>query len=242
MAKGRYLTGGHPFLDGVLDLKSYKTIMKEGYFLLEEKRSRFIARARPVENENEALQFIQDIKAACWDATHNCYAYSVGNDSLYQRYSDDGEPQGTAGLPMLDVIRKKGLHNVVVVVTRYFGGILLGAGGLVRAYSKACAGGLEDGGEVWVKSCLKLKLPVEYHLSGKIQNMLINEGFIIADTSYTDVVTFTIYSSVERKEFLEEQVREITGGVLLLEQAGMEDIRVDSKGNVLEDRNRENKG
>ncbi|HHY64640.1 MAG TPA: YigZ family protein [Clostridiaceae bacterium] len=216
--------------------------MKEGYFLLEEKRSRFIARAKPVGSEAEALKFIQDIKTACWDATHNCYAYSVGNDSLYQRYSDDGEPQGTAGLPMLDVIRKKGLHNVVVVVTRYFGGILLGAGGLVRAYSKACAGGLEDGGEVWVKSCLELKLTTEYHLSGKIQNMLKNEGFIIADTTYADTVTFTVYSPVERKECLEEQVREITGGSLLLEEAGIKDICVDKNGNVLEDRIMEKKG
>jgi len=222
-------------------LKSYKTLMREGYFLLEEKRSRFIARARPVQTESEALDFIQSIKTSCWDATHNCYAYSVGTDSLYQRYSDDGEPQGTAGLPMLEVIKKKGLHNVVVVVTRYFGGILLGAGGLVRAYGKACAGGLEDGGEIWVKSCLKLRLPVEYHLSGKIQNMLLSEDFIIADTEYTDVVKFTVYSPAERKEFLESQIREITGGVLLLEEAGIEDIRVDDKGNVLEDKNKEKK-
>lgn len=229
------MTAGHPFLNGVYKLKSYKTLMKDGYFLFEEKRSRFIARAKPIQTESEAIDFIQAIKTSCWDATHNCYAYSVGNGSLYQRYSDDGEPQGTAGLPMLDVIRKKGLQNVVVVVTRYFGGILLGAGGLVRAYSKACAGGLEDGGEIWVKSCLKLRLPTEYHLSGKIQNMLLNEKFIIADTSYTDVVTFTIYSPVERKEFLEDQIREITGGMLLLEEAGIEDIRIDNDGNVLED-------
>lgn len=222
-------------------MRSYKTLMKEGYFLLEEKRSRFIARAKPIQTESEALDFIQTVKTACWDAAHNCYAYSVGTDSLYQRYSDDGEPQGTAGLPMLDVIRKKGLDNVVVVVTRYFGGILLGAGGLVRAYGKACAGGLEDGGEIWVKSCLKLRIPIEYHLSGRIQNMLISEDFIIADTAYTDVVIFTVYSPVERKGFLENRIREITGGVLRIEEAGTEDIRVDNQGNVLEDKNKEKK-
>ncbi|MGI6085601.1 MAG: IMPACT family protein, partial [Acetivibrionales bacterium] len=125
-------------------MKSFRTIIKEGYYLVEEKRSRFIARAKPIITEQEALDYIQQIKTACWDATHNCYAYLVETDSLYQRYSDDGEPQGTAGLPILDVIRKKNLQNVVVVVTRYFGGILLGAGGLVRAYGKACAGGLEN--------------------------------------------------------------------------------------------------
>lgn len=215
--------------------------MKEGYFLFEEKRSQFIARARPVQSEPEAIEFIQSLKTSCWDATHNCYAYSIDADSLYQRYSDDGEPQGTAGLPMLDVIRKKGLQNVVVVVTRYFGGILLGAGGLVRAYGKACAGGLEDGGEIWVKPCLKLKLPIEYHLSGKLQNMLLSEDFIIADTIYTDEVTFTIYSPIERKSFLENQIREITGGVLRLEEAGIKNIRIDIKGNVLEDKNKEKK-
>ncbi len=214
-------------------MKSYKTIMQEGYFLFEEKRSRFIARAKPIQTEAEAIDFIQSLKATCWDATHNCYAYSVDSDSLYQRYSDDGEPQGTAGLPILDVIRKKGLQNVVVVVTRYFGGILLGAGGLVRAYSKACAGGLENGGEIWVKPCLKLNLPIEYHLSGKLQNMLLNEDFIIADTSYTDEVMYTIYSSMERKEFLENQIREITGGVLRMEELGVENIYTDIKGNVL---------
>lgn len=222
-------------------MKSYKTIMKEGYFLFEEKRSRFIARAKPIQTEPEAIDFIQSLKTTCWDATHNCYAYSVDADSLYQRYSDDGEPQGTAGLPMLDVIRKKGLQNVVVVVTRYFGGILLGAGGLVRAYGKACAGGLEDGGEIWVKPCLKLKLPIEYHLSGKLQNMLLSEDFIISDTSYTDEVMFTIYSPMERKEFLENQIREITGGILRMEEAGIKNIHIDIKGNVLEDKNKEKK-
>lgn len=222
-------------------MKSFKTIKEEGYYLFEEKRSKFIARAKPVDTEQEALDFIQQIKTSCWDATHNCYAYSVDSDALYQRYSDDGEPQGTAGLPMLDIIRKKNLQNVVVVVTRYFGGILLGAGGLVRAYSKACAGGLENAGEILVKPCLKFNIPIEYHLSGKMQNMLLSEGFIITDTEYTHEVKYTIYSPVEKKEFLEQRIREITGGVLRMEEAGIENIYIDNKGNVLEDKNKEKK-
>lgn len=208
-------------------MKDYKTIEKEGYFLLEEKRSRFIGRAKPVSSEEEALEFIQAIKTSCWDATHNCYAYSVEQDALYQRYSDDGEPQGTAGLPMLDVIRKRGLQNVAVVVTRYFGGILLGAGGLVRAYSKACSGALIDAGEVWVKTCLEIKLPIEYHLSGKLQNMLINEDFIIGNTEYSDEVTYTVYSPPERLDFLNQQISEITGGVLRTEVIGSKKIKID---------------
>lgn len=222
-------------------MKDYKTIKEEGYYLLEEKRSKFIARAKPIDTEQEALDYLQQLKTSCWDASHNCYAYSVDSDALYQRYSDDGEPQGTAGLPMLDVIRKKNLQNVVVVVTRYFGGILLGAGGLVRAYSKACAGGLEDAGEVYVKPCLKFNIPIEYHLSGKLQNMLLSEGFVIANTDYTHEVKYTIYSPIEKKELLEQKIREITGGVLRIEEAGIENIYIDNKGNVLEDKNKEKK-
>lgn len=214
-------------------MKEYKTIAKEGYFLLEEKRSRFIARAKPVSSEEEALGFIQAIKTSCWDATHNCYAYSVEEDVLYQRYSDDGEPQGTAGLPILDVIRKRGLQNVVVVVTRYFGGVLLGAGGLVRAYGKACGGALTDAGEVWVKTCLELKIPIEYHLSGKLQNMLINEGFIIGNTEYSDEVTYTVYSPMERLEFLNQQISEITGGILRTKVIGNKEIKTDENGKLL---------
>ncbi len=216
-------------------MKSYKTIMSEGYYLLEEKRSRFIARAKPVSSEEEAIHFIQSLKTTCWDASHNCYAYSVESDALYQRYSDDGEPQGTAGFPILEVIRKRELQNVVVVVTRYFGGILLGAGGLIRAYGKACSGSLENGNEIWVKPCLEIKIPIEYPLSGKLQNMLINEGFILANTVYTDEVTFTVYVPKERLDFLEKQVQEITGGFSRLQRIGSKSIRLDRSGKVLDD-------
>jgi putative IMPACT (imprinted ancient) family translation regulator len=135
----------------------------------------------------------------------------------------------------LDVIRKRELQNVVVVVTRYFGGIMLGAGGLVRAYSKTCSGGLDEAGEILVKPCLELKIPIEYHLSGRLQNMMLNEGFILAKTDYSDEVTFTVYSPKERMEYLEKQIREITGGVLRLEVAGIKNVRLDLNGNILQD-------
>lgn len=218
-------------------MKTYKTVLKEGYFLLEEKKSRFISRAKPVFTEQEAIDYIQSIKSACWDATHNCYAYSIKTDSVYQRYSDDGEPQGTAGLPMLEVIKKKKLFNVVVVVTRYFGGTMLGAGGLVRAYSKACVGGIEDAREILVKSCHKLKIPIEYHLSGKLQNMLINKGYMISETEYSHQVTFTFFSPQDKRLRLENHIKEITGGVLNLEDEGFEDIYIDRSGNIIEVKN-----
>lgn len=213
-------------------MKSYKTIKQDGYYLFEEKRSRFIGRAKAIKSEEEAILFIQSVKTSCWDATHNCYAYSVESDALYQRYSDDGEPQGTAGLPILEVIRRRELQNVAVVVTRYFGGILLGAGGLIRAYSKACAGSIDDSGEIWVKPCLEIKIPIEYHLSGRMQNMLINEGFIIAGTDYTDEVTFTVYSPKERLEFLEKQILDITGGLSQFEVMDEKSIRLDMSGKL----------
>ncbi|NLU51277.1 MAG: YigZ family protein [Clostridiaceae bacterium] len=221
-------------LNMVENTKSLKTILKEGYFLLEEKRSSFIARAKPVSSEQEAIDFIQQIKASHRDATHNCYAYSVDADALYQRYSDDGEPQGTAGLPILEVIKKKELQNVAVVVTRYFGGILLGAGGLVRAYGKACAGALENAGEIWIKPCLEIKIPIEYHLSGRLRNMLINEGFILGGIDYAQEVTFTVYLPKEQKPILEKHILDITGGVLRLEVIGTKNVKIDKDGKVID--------
>jgi uncharacterized YigZ family protein len=215
-------------------LKDYKSVYHEGYYLYEEKRSRFIARVRPVITEQEAIDFINGIKAECWDATHNCYAYHVANEAVYQRYSDDGEPSGTAGMPILEVIRKKQLMNVVVVVTRYFGGILLGAGGLVRAYGKAAAGGLEDACEIWVKTCIHAKIRIEYHLSGKLQNMLMQEGFLVRDVAYTDDVTFEVLLEEQQRDDFEKMLNDLTGGRSNVTYLGKVPVKLDLKGNVLE--------
>jgi uncharacterized YigZ family protein len=182
----------------------------------------------------EAQEFINSVKTKYWDASHNVYAYYIEGINILQKYSDAGEPAGTAGLPVFEAIRKMELKNVAIVVTRYFGGILLGAGGLVRAYGKACAGSLDEGVEIFVKPCLELKITIEYHLSGKLQNMLINEGFILADTGYTNEVTFTVYSPKEKKEYLEDRIREITGGILRLEVVGNKNVRLDKSGKILE--------
>ena len=118
-------------------MEQYKTVLEGGTGEIIEKKSRFIATVRPVRNEEEALAFLEEMRKQYWDARHNCYAYSVGRNREYTRCSDDGEPSGTAGRPMLDVILGEDIYNVAVVVTRYFGGVLLGTGGLIRAYTNA---------------------------------------------------------------------------------------------------------
>ena len=125
-------------------MEQYKTVLEGGTGEIIEKKSRFIATVRPVRNEEEALAFLEEMRKQYWDARHNCYAYSVGRNREYTRCSDDGEPSGTAGRPMLDVILGEDIYNIAVVVTRYFGGVLLRTGGLVRAYSKAVQEGLSE--------------------------------------------------------------------------------------------------
>ena len=213
----------------------FKTVFKEGYYSYDEKRSRFIARVKPVQDEEQAIAFINRVKSESRDASHHCYAYYIEGDAAYQRYSDDGEPAGTAGLPILDVIKKRNLTNVAVVVIRYFGGILLGAGGLLRAYGKAAAGGVADSREIFVKACLETQIRVEYHLSGKMQNMLQNDRYLISGTDYTDLVTFSVLIGEEEKEILEEKINDITAGkhgVLYI--SGKKTVKIDEAGNLLE--------
>ena len=126
-----------------MDVQKYKILYKEGEAEISEKKSRFIAHIAPAQTEEEAQAFIEKIKKQYWDARHNCYAYVLGEDAGFQRFSDDGEPQGTAGKPILDIIMKSGIYNCLIIVTRYFGGTLLGTGGLIRAYQAASKEGLE---------------------------------------------------------------------------------------------------
>ncbi|HIU94159.1 MAG TPA: YigZ family protein, partial [Candidatus Aphodomorpha intestinavium] len=133
---------------------AYRTVKQPGEAELVIKRSRFIGRCFPVADEQEALRLLEQVRRQHWDATHNCYAYSVGVSGACARYSDDGEPSGTAGLPMMEALRRSGVTDALVVVTRYFGGILLGAGGLVRAYSAAAAAAVRSAGEVEMRECV----------------------------------------------------------------------------------------
>jgi len=133
--------------------KEYKTVLNHAVYEIDEKKSRFIASVKPVSTEDEAIRFINDLKSKYWDATHNVYAYTIGKNDEVQKFSDDGEPSGTAGKPVLETIKSKGIKNVLVVITRYFGGTLLGAGGLIRAYSESASLGLDKAGIIKVVKC-----------------------------------------------------------------------------------------
>ncbi len=167
--------------------EEYRTVLSEGCDELVEKRSRFIASVKPVRTEADALEFLENIKKKYWDARHNVYAYVLEENNL-QRYSDDNEPAGTAGLPVLEMIKKEGLTNLIVVVTRYFGGILLGTGGLVHAYSHSAKLGIEAANPITMTLCREINIACDYSLLGKIQSEIQAAGFKLCDTEYTEQV------------------------------------------------------
>lgn len=193
-------------------MKQIKIVHSGGEAEIIEKKSRFIATVKPVNSEEEANEFIAALKKKYWNATHNCSAFVVGENQELQRCSDDGEPQGTAGRPMLDVLLGEEVHNVAVVVTRYFGGTLLGTGGLVRAYSKSVQEGLKESCILEKKTGFLLRMKTDYNGIGKIQYLLGQRGLHITDSVYTDVVEVeTLVPEDERKE-LKEAVTEGTSG------------------------------
>lgn len=191
-------------------IKSYKTIHEYGRDEVTIEKSTFIGYAKPVNTEDEAIEFIKEIKKKHKDARHNVWAYTIGMNMETQRYSDDGEPQGTAGIPTLEVIKKEDLRNVAVVVTRYFGGIKLGAGGLVRAYTKGAKIGL-DSSKIIEKVLYKdIRIKIDYNQLGKVQNEIINMGYFISDTLYEDKVVIIVYSKIYEVDELKEKIIEIT--------------------------------
>lgn len=176
-----------------------------------EKKSRFIGFIKRVETEEEALDFIDDKKTKYYDATHNTYAYIIGEDKNIQRYSDDGEPSGTAGVPMLEVLKKEDMTNVVTVVTRYFGGTMLGAGGLVRAYTRGVVEAINGGTKILIKSMNRTLFTYEYTAHGAITNYLITNGYKVIEESYTDMVSVTIDVAQEDKKIFED-MNDMTSG------------------------------
>lgn len=194
----------------------YITVKGYGTAEIVEKKSRFIANVKPVVSEEEAIEFVDEIKKRYYDARHNCYAYQIGDRNQIQRYSDDGEPGGTAGMPILDVLRGRNIKNSIVVVTRYFGGTLLGTGGLVRAYSSAAKAGLINTGLIERIPHMRLKFTVDYTLSGKVQYEIINGGHISEDTVYTDKVEFIVLCEIDRECELTENIVNITGNKVVI--------------------------
>ena len=185
---------------------SYKTVKKPAEAELIEKKSRFICHIRPVSTEKEALDFLNDIRASYRDATHNVYAYIIRENNI-MRYSDDGEPSGTSGVPTLEVLRKEGLTDVAVVTTRYFGGTLLGAGGLVRAYGKAAKLGVDAALIVTRALCRKVTVTVEYSMSGKIQYAIAEADCSPQSPEYGEKVSFP---AVVKSDLVERFVAEMT--------------------------------
>ena len=169
-------------------MDSYRTIRSAASAEFIEKKSRFIGHICPVASQEQATEFIRQKKSEFWDATHNVYAY-VLRDGQTRRYSDDGEPQGTAGIPALDVLIKEELTDCVVVVTRYFGGTLLGTGGLVRAYSHGSKIAVDAGGIVTMALCAQLEICCDYTFYGRLTALIPEMGGVIGDTFFTDAVT-----------------------------------------------------
>lgn len=199
-------------------LDQYKTVLEGGTGEITEKKSRFIATVRPVSSEEEALAFLEETRKKYWDARHNCYAYSVGMNREYTRCSDDGEPSGTAGRPMLDVILGEDIYNVAVVVTRYFGGVLLGTGGLVRAYSKAVQEGFRESRIIEKKHGICLTVTTDYTGIGKIQYIAGERGIPVLGSEYTDKVIMKLLIPSEDVENVQKAVTEETNGRAIMEK------------------------
>lgn len=193
-------------------MKPVKILYEGGEGEIVEKKSRFIATVRPVETEEEALAFIAEMKKKYWNATHNCSAFVIGENQNLQRCSDDGEPQGTAGRPMLDVLLGEEIHNLAVVVTRYFGGTLLGTGGLVRAYSKAVQEGLKNCVIIEKQQGFLLKMNTDYNGVGKIQYILGKRKIQITSSEYAADVTLEALVPEEELAKVKEEITEATSG------------------------------
>ena len=203
----------------------YKAILKNGKAEIEIKKSIFIGRAFFVKSEEEALDFLDKVKEEEKSATHNCHAYIIGEDGLTQRYSDDGEPSGTAGVPMLEVLKKEEMRNVLVIVTRYFGGTKLGAGGLVRAYTDAVVRALDDAKRVVMKNFIRTKIIYDYTFHGALVNLLANEKFKIIEENYTDKVEITI--DIGEDKSILDKIRDLTSANF--EKEDLEEIELPTR-------------
>lgn len=193
-------------------LTRYKTVYQQAGIEIIEKKSRFIATVKPVKTETEAKEFIDSLKKKYWNASHNCFAYQVGERNEIQRFSDDGEPNGTAGKPILDVLKGEDIQNTVIVVTRYFGGTLLGTGGLVRAYGRSAKEGLLSAKVIEKELYQKVSVKVDYTLVGKVQYETLQAGHILHDTLYTENVEFLVLVKTDFVSGYEKIIQEVTSG------------------------------
>lgn len=217
-------------------LSQYKTVYSGGEAEIIEKKSRFIATVRPVKTEEEAIAFIESMKKKYWNATHNCSAYVIGEHFQIQRCSDDGEPSGTAGKPMLDVLLGQEIHDTVVVVTRYFGGTLLGTGGLVRAYSSSTQEGLLASKVITKMHGQKIVIKTDYTGLGKIQYILGQRGLTILNSIYTDKVELEVLLPEDEIKGVMAEITEGTNGQAVMElQEECYFAKIDGEMKIFED-------
>ena len=192
-------------------LESYLELVSGGEGEIVEKKSRFIRQIKPVYSEEEAYAFVEQIKKKHYDARHNCFAFSIGDEMPLLRFSDDGEPQGTAGKPILEVINGSGIHNICIVVTRYFGGTLLGTGGLVRAYTDAAKEALGNCETKRKQRIYPIKVTTDYADMGKIQYIIESADVRVVDKVFTDEVVFWLEVPVDSKDKLVVAITEASG-------------------------------
>lgn len=202
-------------------LPRYYTVKGYGEHEIVIQKSRFIAYVSRAETEEEAQDFIQQIKKKHWDATHNCSAYMIGENDQIQKANDDGEPSGTAGVPILEVLKKKHLKDTVVVITRYFGGIKLGAGGLIRAYGKSTSEGINATGIVLRKLMRVMHTKIDYTWLGKLENELRSSVYNIKEIHYLDLVEIETFVEEEQTQNFVDWITELTNGQALISEGEM---------------------
>lgn len=196
----------------------YRTTFSYGEDEVIINKSRFIGYSLPINSEEEALNFVEKIKTKHKDATHNVYAYVVGENSNIQRFNDDGEPSGTAGIPVLEVIKKEDLRNIVIVVTRYFGGIKLGGGGLIRAYTRAAKIGLDAGVVIDMTPHTNLLMNIDYTLYGRIENYLMTNNYTVDEVEFEqDVSIFISVETLKLDKFRNDMINLTNGSIEISE-------------------------
>jgi uncharacterized YigZ family protein len=193
-------------------LTSYLTVNPQGKSEMTVQKSRFITYVKRTETEEEARTFIAEIKKEHWDASHNCSAYMIGENDLIQKADDDGEPSGTAGVPMLEVLKKRKLKDTCVVVTRYFGGVKLGGGGLIRAYSSAASAGIKETGVVERRLASIGTAVFDYTLLGRIENEIRSSTYILKDISYGEKAAVTCWIAAGEENNFEQWLMNMSGG------------------------------
>jgi uncharacterized YigZ family protein len=194
----------------------YLTVEKHGYAEIIEKRSKFIANVFPIQNEQEALEKLDELRSKYSDASHNVYAYVLGGENIISRFSDAGEPQGTAGLPILNIIKNQGLEDILIVVTRYFGGTLLGTGGLVKAYSQAAKEGINSGCIIKRHACKKISIQFKYQFLDIIQREIHKNGHKIMESNFEENINLMVAIPIENvEEFCKSILNAASGEVFI---------------------------